>query len=123
MNKKEAIKHGLYEYYYEDEYSDQIKWRGYYKNGVKHGLIEAFHWKNGYLVRKEHWREGQEEGLWEQFDQETFPIEISKVEIIEDSHSAISRGCLSEAQIIEEEASEASGPKTSEADQNRTDEA
>jgi len=59
----------------------------------------------------------------EQFDQETFPIEISKVEIIEDSHSAISRGCLSEAQIIEEEASEVSGTKTSKADQSRTDEA
>jgi antitoxin component YwqK of YwqJK toxin-antitoxin module len=71
MNKKETIKHGLYEYYYEDEYSDQIKWRGHYKDGLKHGLIEAFHRKNGYLLRKEHWKEGKEEGVWEQFDQET----------------------------------------------------
>jgi antitoxin component YwqK of YwqJK toxin-antitoxin module len=71
MNKKELIKHGLYEYYYEDKYSDQIKWRGNYKDGIKHGLVEAFHWKNGYLLRKEYWRDGKEEGFWEQYDQET----------------------------------------------------
>ena len=71
MNEKETMKHGVYEYYYEDEYSEQIKWRGHYQDGLKHGLVEAFHWKNGYLLRKEHWKEGKEEGVWEQFDQET----------------------------------------------------
>ena len=60
MNEKETTKHGLYEYYYEDEYSDQVKWRGHYQDGLKHGLVEAFHWKNGYLLRKEHWKEGKE---------------------------------------------------------------
>ena len=54
MNEKETMKHGVYEYYYEDEYSEQIKWRGHYQDGLKHGLVEAFHWKNGYLLRKEH---------------------------------------------------------------------
>ena len=39
----------------------------------------------------------------EQFDVETFPIQISEITIIEDAHTSISRGCLSEAQIIEEE--------------------
>lgn len=39
----------------------------------------------------------------EQFDQETFPIPISEFKIVEDSHTAIARGCLSEAAIIEEE--------------------
>ena len=45
MNEKDTIKNGVYEYYYEDEYSEQIKWRGNYRNGLKHGLVEAFHWK------------------------------------------------------------------------------
>jgi hypothetical protein len=39
----------------------------------------------------------------EQFDAETFPIQISEIKIIEDAHTSISRGCLSEAQLIEEE--------------------
>ena len=39
----------------------------------------------------------------EQFDAENFPIEISEMKIVEDSHTAIARGCLSEAQIISEE--------------------
>ena len=42
----------------------------------------------------------------EQFDQDTFPIPISEIKIIEDSHTAIARGCLSEAQLIEEEENE-----------------
>jgi hypothetical protein len=42
----------------------------------------------------------------EQFDQENFPISVNEIKIIEDSHTAISRGCLSEAQIIEEEKNE-----------------
>ena len=42
----------------------------------------------------------------EQFDQENFPIQVSEIKIIEDSHTAVSRGCLSEAQIIEEEENE-----------------
>jgi hypothetical protein len=39
----------------------------------------------------------------EQFDQETFPIPISEIILIEDAHTAVSRGCLSEAELIEEE--------------------
>ena len=42
----------------------------------------------------------------EQFDQEKFPIPVKEIKIIEDSHTAISRGCLSEAQLIEEEENE-----------------
>ncbi|MBC8427986.1 MAG: hypothetical protein H8D94_00785 [Candidatus Pelagibacter sp.] len=41
----------------------------------------------------------------EQFDQETFPIDIKEIKIIEDSHTAVSRGCLSEAMLISEEES------------------
>jgi hypothetical protein len=39
----------------------------------------------------------------EQFDQETFPIQVSEIRLIEDAHTAVARGCLSEAQIIESE--------------------
>jgi len=39
----------------------------------------------------------------EQFDQDEFPIPISEIVLIEDAHTAVSRGCLSEAQLIEEE--------------------
>ena len=42
----------------------------------------------------------------EQFDQEKFPIPVKEITIIEDSHTAIARGCLSEAQLIEEEEGE-----------------
>ena len=39
----------------------------------------------------------------EQFDQDEFPIPISEIVLIEDAHTAVSRGCLSEAQLIEED--------------------
>jgi cell division ATPase FtsA len=39
----------------------------------------------------------------EQFDPETFPLEISEIILIEDAHTAVSRGCLSEAQLTEED--------------------
>jgi len=42
----------------------------------------------------------------EQFDQDTFPIPVKEIKIIEDSHTAVSRGCLSEAQLISEEEDE-----------------
>ena len=42
----------------------------------------------------------------EQFDAENFPIELSEIKIVSDSHTSIARGCLSEAQIIEEEENE-----------------
>ena len=42
----------------------------------------------------------------EQFDQDTFPIQVNEIKIIEDAHTAIARGCLSEAQLIEEDTSE-----------------
>ena len=39
----------------------------------------------------------------EQFDQGEFPIPVSEIILIEDAHTAVSRGCLSEAQLIEED--------------------
>nr|BAR34147.1 MreB-like protein [uncultured Mediterranean phage uvMED] len=39
----------------------------------------------------------------EQFDQNEFPIPISEIIHIEDAHTAVARGCLSEAQLIEED--------------------
>ena len=42
----------------------------------------------------------------EQFNQDEFPIPVSEVKLIEDAHTAVSRGCLSEAQLIEEEENE-----------------
>ena len=39
----------------------------------------------------------------EQFDQNEFPIPISEIIHIEDAHTAVARGCLSEAQSIEED--------------------
>jgi len=39
----------------------------------------------------------------EQFDQDNFPIPISEIIHIEDAHTAVARGCLSEAQLIEED--------------------
>ena len=47
------------------------------------------------------------EVFMEQFNQDEFPIPISEVKLIEDAHTAVSRGCLSEAQLIEEEEDEA----------------
>ena len=46
------------------------------------------------------------EVFMEQFNQEEFPIPVSEVKLIEDAHTAVSRGCLSEAQLIEEEETE-----------------
>jgi actin-like ATPase involved in cell morphogenesis len=40
------------------------------------------------------------------FDDSDFPIPISEIRLIEDAHTAVSRGCLSEAQLIEEEEGE-----------------
>ena len=71
MDKNDKNKNGLYEYFFDGEYSHQIKWRGEYKDGLKHGFVEAFHWRNGNLVRREFWEEGKEEGTWEQFDKDT----------------------------------------------------
>ena len=42
----------------------------------------------------------------EQFNQDEFPIEISEIKIVDDSHTSIARGCLSEAQLISEEKDE-----------------
>ena len=46
------------------------------------------------------------EVFMEQFDQENFPVQIKEVVLVEDAHTAISRGCLSEAQLISEEQDE-----------------
>ena len=42
----------------------------------------------------------------EQFNQEEFPIQVKEFRLVEDAHTAVARGCLSEAQLIEEEESE-----------------
>ena len=39
----------------------------------------------------------------EVFDPETFPIKISEIIHISDAHTAVARGCLSEAQLAEED--------------------
>ena len=39
----------------------------------------------------------------EQFNQDEFPIQISDIKLVEDAHTAVARGCLSEAELIEEE--------------------
>ena len=39
----------------------------------------------------------------EQFDQEEFPIPVSEIILIEDAHTAVARGCLSEGQLAEED--------------------
>ena len=42
----------------------------------------------------------------EQFNQDDFPIQIKEFTLVEDAHTAVARGCLSEAQLIEEEEGE-----------------
>ena len=39
----------------------------------------------------------------EQFDQNEFPIPVSEIVLIEDAHTAVARGCLSEGQLVEED--------------------
>ena len=46
------------------------------------------------------------EVVGEQFNQEEFPIQIKEFRLVEDAHTAVARGCLSEAQLIEEDESE-----------------
>jgi hypothetical protein len=46
------------------------------------------------------------EVVGEQFNQEEFPIPIKDFTLVEDAHTAVARGCLSEAQLIEEEEGE-----------------
>ena len=43
----------------------------------------------------------------EQFNQDAFPIPVKEIKIVEDSHTAIARGCLSESILIQEEEDEA----------------
>ena len=42
----------------------------------------------------------------EQFNQDEFPIQVKEFTLVEDAHTAVARGCLSEAQLIEEENNE-----------------
>ena len=42
----------------------------------------------------------------EQFNQDDFPIPVSEMKLVEDAHTAVARGCLSEAELIEEEDNE-----------------
>ena len=46
------------------------------------------------------------EVVGEQFNQEEFPIQVKEFTLVEDTHTEIDRGCLSEAQLIEEEEGE-----------------
>ena len=46
------------------------------------------------------------EVVGEQFNQDEFPIQIKEFVLVEDAHTAVARGCLSEAQLIEEEENE-----------------
>ena len=46
------------------------------------------------------------EVVGEQFNQDEFPIPVSVFTLVEDAHTAVARGCLSEAQLIEEEEGE-----------------
>ena len=46
------------------------------------------------------------EVVGEQFNQDEFPIDVKEFTLVEDAHTAVARGCLSEAQLIEEEDSE-----------------
>jgi len=48
----------------------------------------------------------------EQFNQDEFPIEVEKFTLVEDAHTAVARGCLSEAQLIEEEEGEVNEEST-----------
>jgi hypothetical protein len=45
----------------------------------------------------------------EQFNQDEFPIQVKEFLLVEDAHTAVARGCLSEAQLIEEESGETDG--------------
>ena len=38
-----------------------------------------------------------------EYSPDDFPIEIKEFTLVEDAHTAVARGCLSEAQLIEEE--------------------
>ena len=53
------------------------------------------------------------ERLNEQFIQDEFPIEVEKFTLVEDAHTAVARGCLSEAQLIEEEENDSENQKES----------
>ena len=46
-----------------------------------------------------------------QFNQEEFPIQVKEFRLVEDAHTAVARGCLSEAQLIEEEEGEEDNEK------------
>ena len=46
------------------------------------------------------------EVVGEQFNQDDFPIQIKEFTLVEDAHTAVARGCLSEAQLIEEDEGE-----------------
>ena len=46
------------------------------------------------------------EVVGEQFIQDEFPIPVKEFTLVEDAHTAVARGCLSEAQLIEEEEGE-----------------
>ena len=46
------------------------------------------------------------EVVGEQFNLEDFPIQIKEFRLVEDAHTAVARGCLSEAQLIEEDKGE-----------------
>ena len=72
MTKKETIKDGLHESFYKN---GQLKFRGNYKTGKKHGLWEVFYLKgnnnplilHGQLMYRGNHKYGKRDGLWEWF--------------------------------------------------------
>ena len=55
MTKKEPIKNGLHESFYKN---GQLKFRGNYKDGEQHGLWEYFD-ESGNLTKTEEWEDGE----------------------------------------------------------------
>ena len=52
------------------------------------------------------------EVVGEQFIQDEFPIQVKEFTLVEDAHTAVARGCLSEAQLIEEDEGETNEEST-----------
>ena len=55
MTEKEIIKDGLHESFYKN---GQLKFRGNYKDGEQHGLWEYFD-ESGNLTKTEEWEDGE----------------------------------------------------------------
>tara|TARA_B100000315_G_scaffold83642_1_gene76658 strand:- start:333 stop:581 length:249 start_codon:yes stop_codon:yes gene_type:complete len=65
MTKKEIIKDGLVEEFYDN---GQLWITGNYKNGKPDGLFDHFY-ENGQLEYRGNSKNGKQDGLWEYFDE------------------------------------------------------